>query len=310
MNRYLLICIVIFPISLSGQDFSVEAIINHGHAVSQESWGESNNYCRSVLWSKHEQLNSEKKYHHLPLTISIPDSLAEKWFRIKKGEGVVQIYDGKITGSDTISGFEAMMGPNGNIVLYLKLHRLESRHLNWYDTGRTCYFYVIGAGDVKISPLSFPKDPLNDWLLTKVSDYFNEHEDSKDVKRIFNSDVEQEPDFLELHRIKVSFKDFCETKLMSIHVDDDQSLDYIFTSDRKARECNFSDFSFIMVSSLNSPFLIPSSHFEFAVEVEKRRFLLFKVWVPDTGGHGRNLYVFDPERNEMMLAFGDWTWSN
>jgi hypothetical protein len=305
-----------FPATLLGQEFSIEAIINKGHSISDEHWLETYNYCNSILRSKVEQLRSENKYRNQPISHQIPDSLAEKTFRLKKGNRVVQIYDNKIIGTDSISGFEAVFDPNGNIIFYLKLQNLENRHLDWYDVREfpkqnKYYFYVINAENVELTPLSFPEDSLNDSLLNKINDYFNKHKDSRSVLRALRFDLVPDPYILQLDSMRVKLKNFCELRLISFDINDDEKMDYVFEAHPKNwRKGNFWDFSFIISPSLSSPFFIPFSHFEFSVQVNKIEYLMFREYGPETGWRGRNLYLYNREKNEMEVSFSDWTWSD
>lgn len=317
--------VFLVPMFLLAQTFSVEAIININHAVTQEAFDQTYSYYEHQFKNLHRRNRNAGTWLRLLYTLTIPDSIAQVSFSIEKGDHVVQIYDGKVTGTDTISGFEAVQNPAGGITFYFQLKHLQNRNPDWYDVREDSsqeryFFYVIYSNRVNI--LSTADDRAKAKQVPKsVIAYLSDKKNEQSVKGLLKPQVRRL-----VKQEKASFADFLEpdtlnellTKthiltLVSCFFDGDSKVDHVFEAHTKknmSRESSFWDFSFIIVSTSNSPLLIRYSSFEMAMEVDGVSYILFRDHWPETGMRGRTLYYWDEDLSQIKRKFSDSTWSD
>jgi hypothetical protein len=306
MKRCIFIVLLILPTNIHGQMFSVESIVTPNY-INQ---GLTSQYYFSREFSDDyykDWKGSELKY------VSIPDSIAGKIFKIKKGDYVTQIYDGKLTGTDTISAFEIAIIEGAGRIFYFNLKNLQSRHEGWYDNSLKYFFYVIGPKDVTLPSVSEINDnSLMDSLASQTLEYLLVEKDSESVQRVLRPDWKTSLDALEVDSLETLLNKCCQQTISKIYFDGDSRADYIveFHPVNRRKEGCFRDFSFIFTSLLDSPFIIPYSHFELAVEVNEKQYLMFRKYKPDTGIRGRTLYTFNTDDKKIEGVFGEYGMSD
>jgi len=319
MKNYFFLFIVFLPSLIWGQIFSVESNLNSQHALSERDWSKIFIYCKNNLECRRKAVLKNPYDTSQIITISIPDTISESYLRINKGEYVTQIYDCQIIGNDTISRFEAEWRAQAgeNVRIYFKLSSLFNRHLNWWDdyynsNATKYYFHVIGPKNVKITASTYNSFNLdnNDFFIP-IFNYFLNNKNYRTVKQILRYNWVPDSNLMNIDTFQVRLQKFCDLRLTELDVDTDSEADYILEAHPKDwRKGDFWDFSFIFVSSIDSLFLIEFSYFEFAFEIGDKIYFLFRQQKPETGMHGRNLYIFKKENNCIECIFSDWSWSN
>ena len=322
MKVHLVMPLVIYVLTtlLYSQEFSVESMLNDYHVQGEtdieisKNWEWIHKYVEPILLKKYYQfIEKERKYSNEIFTYTLPDSIADRIFRIKKGDIVTQFYAGSIVGSDTIKVIEASLHGSGTILFHFLLNNLDNRHKDWYDPisykkNTNYYFYVINSNDVKSKNLSQSDIELSDSLLNNITQILNvEMENSGLLEAYFKLNTQIE----ELDTIKYRLKRYCSYEIYEVDIDQNSQADifieFISQDPYKAISWNF---ALIFYSSRDEYELRPFSFFEYAINVEGKSYYMFRGYLPETGGRGRNLYIYDLETKKLQRIFGDWTFSD
>ena len=300
--------LLMFPALVYGQKFSVESIVNDAYINS----GPASRFYYSHEFSEEyhkDWASSELKF------VPIPDSIAEGIFQIKKGDCVTQILDGKITGTDTISGFEVAIIEGAGQVFYFTLENLEARHEGWYDKRDSLYpeqlkyfFYIIGKDKVDLPPTrNVRDDTLVDSLTSSSLEYLVKDSNSEKTKGVIHPECRSAKNVSEVDSLRTLLQRCCLTTITEVGFDGDSLPDFILEIhpvDRRAEHC-FRDFSVIFASSLATLHFIRFSHFEFMIEVDDKPYAMFRYGQPDTGIRGRILYSFNKHDKKADRVFAE-----
>lgn len=295
------------------QSFSVESIVNKHNWKNGTRSNELFNYTKNRLSILVDSLREKRLYRNQSVSIIIPNELAKKSFSIHKGDTVIQIYKGEITGEDIISGFESVMDGNGNIKNYFLLEKLKNRHPDWFDVRENpkqkyCYFYVIGARDVQIlNPLMVSNEISNNYLM----DILNSIEKEMLSNKKFEYYIMKLPNITSKDSIKSHLLQFCDFQVFHYKINNDLKDDYIIQVNSNNYKKTYEwEFSVIMCSSFNTPVIIPFSNYEFSFISDNKIYFLLRRFVPETGARGRDLYTYNIKTKKMEVVFSDWTWSD
>lgn len=316
MNRTYIFSTLLLPIYLFGLEFSVESIVNTRHSISDYYWNATIEYSKDSLNYIFKNMRKSQKYKNQPLSIPIPDSLAEKAFSIQKGEVVTQIYDNQITGTDTISEFEAVMDQNGEIVFYFTLKNLTNRHIDWYDVRSDpnqlkYYFYIIGDVTTLINKSTFEYVlSLKEELINPIVEYFINNSNSRSVAKTLRLNMVPDQHILNRDSLENKIQQYCSIKLTCIDIDSDSKKDIILEANPNDwRKGNFWDFAYVILSTMKEPFFVPFSFFEFSLEINGDQYLMFRSYYPETGMRGRKLIRYNITNKKLESVFYDGTWS-
>ena len=313
MRLILFLLLILNTKLLFSQSFSVESIINKYHWKSKTRSNELFKYSKNRLYTIVDSLREKRVYNNQSVSIVVPSEIAEKSFSLQKGDPVIQIYKGKITGEDIINGFESVMDGNGNITNYFLLEKMKNRHPDWYDVRENpkqkyYYFYVIGARDVQIqNPLMVSNEINNNYL----TDILNTIEKEMLLNKKFEYYITKLPNITSQDSIKSNLLQFCDFQVFHYKIDDDLKDDYIIqVSSNNYKKTYEWEFSVINCSTFKSPIIITFSNYELSFSINNKIYFLFKSFGPETGARGRNLYTLDIKTKEIQLIFNDWTWSD
>lgn len=303
--------------TLNGQDFSVEGLINDLHMEPEEKrlptdkWTRIHHHAKDRLRVKRDSLRDTGQYYgNQEISIPFPDSLANEFFRIKKGQQVTQIYDGTITGRDTIIGFEMVWPPVGEAAAYyFQLGHLENRHRPEPGFSDSKYFYVIGDFDVKPIPTLFERDEKGYLLLDRITYTLTQKLESS---RKFNKYMMTFPQIDTIDSLKSSLLEYCDIRHTSLDLDGDTKPDTLIQVEPKEGVRPPAAgwyFSAVLFSSVKTGFLMPFSVIDSVTEVNGNKYLMLRLYGPETGARVLGLFYFDQEKKEMIWVFGELYWT-
>lgn len=311
MNIIVLISFFLSFCILNGQEFSIESFINVSHKKEGSgSWFEMSSDQKNIFKSIRDSLRSEGIYNPEKISHHFPDSLAEKYFRIKNGIAITQLYDGEIAGKDTIDGFEMVWWSwSGDITFHFKLKHLLNYQEQFPSFNKKKYFYVIG--DYEVQPIHFKLNKVTNKsvFLNKIMSSIKD--EIKDNSK-YNYYMMKFPQINNIDTLKSKLLEYCDLQYVSHDIDGDTKLDTILSvrpikGKRPPAPGWF--FSAMLFSSTNSVTILPFTYFENITKVDKQCFLMFKHTGAETGGRSINLYRFDKENKKLVRVFSEGFWT-
>lgn len=274
--------------------FSIDQLVNSDYyvAVSAElkrNWGKA--YYEKIRNLIYFGANTRTE---------IPDSAAEKIFKIKKGYYVAAFDSSKLEVTDKISNFYSESVDLPGALVYFGLENNKKRHL----------LNVIVKTERELQSISdkvsFEKanESERKYAQEAICNYF-----ALNRKDLFNQIVAAKNEIdttASSQQIRQSIKDRFSFECFKIDLNRDSTGDYIVVGrDSKCRYHH--SFTAVVFGRTQKVILKTHSEFKQAIKIKESYYLLYHGYKPDTGIHGYSLYEVDGD--ELKNIFSDYAYS-